>query len=118
MGWKVGTGETIRINEDAWISGTIDFRLHSRINNPNFSTVANLIDKTTRTWKERVIQNTFDEVDASRILQTPLAIMAHDDVFIWRGKSLGMFMVRSAYKLLQPLNSTTPQPIINRFYKQ
>lgn len=41
---------------------------------------------------------------ARKILQIPLAELAHEDFQVWRGEMSGEFSVRSAYKLLQGTN--------------
>ncbi|KAA3472561.1 F-box domain containing protein [Gossypium australe] len=55
---------------------------------------------STRRWKREVIENTFPEHIAQKIMQIPLAEEAHEDFKVWRGEHTGEFTVRSAYQLL------------------
>lgn len=101
LGWRVGLGEKISINEDVWIPGADDYRLTNIVHSMHNCQVVDLIDANTRTWKRDLIVNTFLEVDADRILQIPLATTKLDDLLVWKGESSGEFLVCNAYKLLQ-----------------
>ncbi|KAA3483165.1 Alanyl-tRNA synthetase [Gossypium australe] len=72
----------------------------------NVSLVAKLIDNVNRKWRRETITNTFSGIDATRILQIPLAKETYDDVMAWGGEPSGEFSVHSAYKLLQTCIST------------
>ncbi|MFQ6621298.1 hypothetical protein Gotur_002226, partial [Gossypium turneri] len=73
-------------------------------------------------WKRELINNTFTEDDAARILRIPLARTPHEDFLIWGGELMGEFIVRSAYKLLQSSNDDPSayalQLIYRKFYKK
>ncbi|KAA3455658.1 Ribonuclease H-like superfamily protein [Gossypium australe] len=122
LGWRVGTGEHILINEDAWLPGAANYRICYPILNTDITTVASLIDSNNRKWREELIRNTFEANDADRILQIPLALDEHADMVIWRGEPSGKFTIRSAYRLLQTqdrtLDSTATQNTATLFYKQ
>ncbi|KAG8474114.1 hypothetical protein CXB51_034154 [Gossypium anomalum] len=45
--------------------------------------VNELIDSNNKLWKRELINNTFIEEDAGRILRIPLARIPHDDFLIW-----------------------------------
>ncbi|MBA0880329.1 hypothetical protein Goshw_001945 [Gossypium schwendimanii] len=66
--------------------------------------VAELIDTNSRLWKKELIESTFSEEVADRILRIPLAAEPHDDLQAWNGEPSGEYTVRSAYKLLQSLD--------------
>lgn len=101
MCWCVGMGSYISIFNDAWIFCSINYRLTNSINVSNLVLVDELIDSHAREWKIELVTNTFDSVDAERILRIPLARDSHDDELVWSGEPLGDFSIRSAYKLLQ-----------------
>ncbi|KAA3471354.1 reverse transcriptase [Gossypium australe] len=99
--WRVGTGNNISVNCDAWIPNGVNFRLLSEVELMPDQFVSTLIDNNERIWKEDLIEDTFDEEDTVRILQISLADVPHDDYLAWGGEASGVFSVRSAYKLLQ-----------------
>lgn len=122
LGWKVGTCNTISINDDAWLLGADNFRVRHRISNFNIAMVAALIDGNNRMWREELIRTTFKPDDADRILHIPLASEAHPDMIFLYGEHSGEFTVRSACKMLQnqiPTTYSTDSQIMTQpFYKQ
>ncbi|KAK8279577.1 hypothetical protein V6Z12_D09G121800 [Gossypium hirsutum] len=119
--WRVGMGTNISIT-DAWISDSVNFRLSSKINSLHVSNVEELIGSNNRNWKVELINNTFTEEDAARILRIPLAQTPHEDFLFWGGEMSGEFTVRSAYKLLQRSidnpRAYALQTIYRNFYKK
>ncbi|KAA3469681.1 reverse transcriptase [Gossypium australe] len=101
MCWRVGKGDKISIWDDLWISGKKADRVLNHISNEDIKLVSDLIDADNRSWKSELIRNTFERDTAEKILQIPLAELAHEDLQVWRGELTGEFSVRSAYKLLQ-----------------
>ncbi|KAA3473632.1 reverse transcriptase [Gossypium australe] len=99
--WRVGIGNNISVNCDAWIPNGVNFRLSSEVESMHDQFVSTLIDDNERIWKEDLIEDTFAEEDAVRIFQIPLAGVPHGDYLAWGGEASGVFLVRSAYKLLQ-----------------
>ncbi|KAA3480599.1 reverse transcriptase [Gossypium australe] len=99
--WRVGTGNNISINYDAWMPDAFNFRLSSEIDSMRNHFVHMLIDSNERKWKEELIKYTFVEEDTGRILYIPLASNPHNDFLAWGGEALGEFSVCSAYQLLQ-----------------
>ncbi|KAK5792990.1 hypothetical protein PVK06_034124 [Gossypium arboreum] len=90
LGWRVGTGENILINEDAGLPGAANYKICYPIFNTNITTMASLIDNTNREWREELIRNTFEAHDADRILRIPLALDEHTDIVIWHGEPLAV----------------------------
>ncbi|XP_040960226.1 uncharacterized protein [Gossypium hirsutum] len=84
--------------------------------------VSDLINLTSRKWRRDVINSTFQEEIARKILQTPLAEFEHEDFQVWKGELSGEFSVRSAYKLLQDANQIPNdyllQTELKEFYKK
>ncbi|MBA0875744.1 hypothetical protein Goshw_004076 [Gossypium schwendimanii] len=107
---------------DAWIPDSVNFRLSSEINSLHVSNVEELIDSNNKSWKVELINNTFTEEDAARILRIPLAQTPHEDFLFWGGEMSGEFTVRSAYKLLQRSidnpRAYALQTIYRNFYKK
>ncbi|KAA3475512.1 reverse transcriptase [Gossypium australe] len=99
--WHIGKGDRISVWNDCWIPGVDINRSNDNANNTEIELVSDLIETTTRKWKNDLIQNTFPENTAQKILQIPLAEEEHEDFQVWRGEHSGEFTVRSAYKLLQ-----------------
>ncbi|KAA3472331.1 reverse transcriptase [Gossypium australe] len=102
--WRVGTGTSISVNEDAWILNYANFRLSSGGYYSQFDKVSELINSYDRDWNRDLIVNTFQEETAELILQIPLALKPHEDFLAWSGKPSVEFSVRSTYKLLQKFN--------------
>lgn len=47
--WRIGTGVNVDINNDPWLPGRVNYKLHSYIIDPNLSTVVDLIDDSIKT---------------------------------------------------------------------
>ncbi|KAG7994699.1 hypothetical protein I3843_01G071600 [Carya illinoinensis] len=63
------------------------------------ATVAELIDHSTKSWKRDLVQEIFEEEEASVILQTPISSLNSKDKLIWHGTQNGSFLVKSAYHM-------------------
>ncbi|KAA3482716.1 Zinc finger CCCH domain-containing protein 7 [Gossypium australe] len=118
--WKVGTGTSISVNEDAWIPNYDNVRLMSEVDNLQYDKVAELINSYEKDWNRELIVNTFPEVEAELILRSPLALEPHEDFLAWNGEPSGEFSVRSTYKLLQSFDPTAYalQNIYRDFYRK
>lgn len=122
LGWQVGKGDKISIINHAWIPGSIDYKLASRIINCNLELVAVLIDFESREWRKETITRVFNVADGDHILRIPLIAVPHEDEIIWRCEALGEFSVKSAYKQLH-LDNATPnfnnlQTNLSTFYRK
>ncbi|KAA3462798.1 reverse transcriptase [Gossypium australe] len=78
--------------------------------------------QTLKSMKRGLIETTFPEQIAQKILQIPLLEVEHDDFQVWRGEHSGEFTVRSAYKLLQEA-TTDPNELLlqaesKKFYRK
>lgn len=94
--WRVGNGIRINVAIDAWILSSKDYRFSYQLQGTSPLWVIDLIDNQNRQWTEALIRVTFSTTDADRILRIPLALNAHDDLLVWKGKTSGDFSVRSA----------------------
>ncbi|KAA3472633.1 reverse transcriptase [Gossypium australe] len=98
IGWRVGNGEGINIWNDAWIPGSGNGRVQCQFIDTIFTTVADLIDKDTSTWKHDIIRSLFGEEQLKRILAIPLVHGRPQDVLIWRGDNSVNYTVKNGYK--------------------
>ncbi|KAA3465419.1 reverse transcriptase [Gossypium australe] len=84
--------------------------------------IAELIDDSSRKWKEELIGSTFPEDIAEKILRIPLAKERHENMLARSGEPSGEFTVRSAYKPLQntrtDLRAYALQNVYKKFYKK
>ncbi|MBA0776414.1 hypothetical protein Gotri_011413 [Gossypium trilobum] len=102
--------------EDAWISGYANYKISGTVSTNGISKVSNLIDSSNRTWRVKLIQDTFSVENADRILQIPLATMEHDDMLVRKGESLGEFTETEALgnrSLTKHLSSSEWRPLEN-----
>ncbi|KAA3475053.1 reverse transcriptase [Gossypium australe] len=118
--WKVGTGTSISIGNDAWVPDLVNSRFLSSFTGSNDSKVVVLINGQNREWNKEMVENTFEAVEAEMILRIPLGKFPHDDILAWRGEPTGVFSVKSSYKLLQRYDPSTYvlQPDYIDFYKK
>lgn len=56
-------------------------------------------------WRRDIITIMFVEENAERILKILLLTTSQVDVAVWGGEASGLFYVRSAYKILQSLQT-------------
>lgn len=75
----MGERDKISILNHAWVLGAVDYKLIKPVNISSLEFVAELIDLTTRSWKEELITNIFGASDAERILRIHLATNPCDD---------------------------------------
>ncbi|KAA3486185.1 ABC transporter C family member 10 [Gossypium australe] len=115
-------GDRVSVWNDHWIPGIANIRSIDNTNGTGTELVSSLIEPTTRKWKVDLIEHTFLENIAQKILQLPLAEEAHEDFQVWCGENSGEFTVRSAYKLLQEVtldpNTYLLQAEAKKFYKK
>ncbi|MBA0879500.1 hypothetical protein Goshw_019846, partial [Gossypium schwendimanii] len=76
---RVGRGDQISVWDDLWISRNEADIVPNQDNNENIKLVSDLIDSTNRSWKTEVVRDTFRMDVAEKILQIPLAEIAHED---------------------------------------
>lgn len=75
----MGKGTTISVINDLWIPDEKKVKLASSFINLNDFKVAELIDSSSKTWKNELIESTFPEEVAEKILRIPLAEEPHED---------------------------------------
>ena len=62
--------------------------------------VSELIDHSSASWKEDVLNANFLLQDVQAILKIPLSTVNQEDVWAWNHERMGLFSVRSAYRML------------------
>lgn len=120
--WRIGKGDKVLIRADAGILEASNCRILHPVNDINLVTVVDIINADDRTYKRKVINNTFHTKYAGRVLRIPLAQNPHEDELVWRCNRTIEFTMKRAYKLLQigtsmfiPINL---QPMLISFYRK
>jgi len=104
--WRVGDGRKISIQEDKWLQPGV---IGGPANRNEPTTVAELINDTTREWKEVEVQHLFEYRIANEILSIPLSPNPEEDTLVWQGNKLGKYTVKSGYNKICAYNTTTDQ---------
>ena len=96
----MGDGQSIRIFQDAWLpteSGKISSH---QSNYGSDATVAMLINPALGWWNTHLIDHHFYPPDAKLIKSLLLCSIPQSDMLIWPKKKIGIYSVKSGYKLL------------------
>ncbi|KAL4360742.1 hypothetical protein GQ457_04G024700 [Hibiscus cannabinus] len=102
-GWRVGSGYSINIWNEPWLPSYGDGRVRTQGIDTRYTTVDDLIDQPVKRWKYEILQDLFDDDQASSICAIPLARTNLADELIWRFKGSGCYSVRSGYRVLREL---------------
>lgn len=97
--WRIGDGSQVRIWEDPWIPAGFSRRPRTPRGNIILSRVAELIDPISGTWDVQLVRDLFWEEDVTNILAIPTHT-DRDDHVAWHFDSKGVFLVKSAYHVL------------------
>ena len=101
MLWKVGSGESIRIYDENWLLGGASPRILSpQVNELENSTVACLIDPTSRGRNNLLIDQYFLPFEAQRIKAIPLCASTQEDCLTWSRTRGREYSVKTGYQLL------------------
>ncbi|KAK0608384.1 hypothetical protein LWI29_029944 [Acer saccharum] len=96
--WRVGTGRSIYIYKNRWISRESTFKIISPPMLGEWATVDEL-KCGDGSWNSDVVRQAFVHVDADAILGIPTGRMELDDSILWHYEVLGSFSVKSSYRL-------------------
>ncbi|KAH1055128.1 hypothetical protein J1N35_033193 [Gossypium stocksii] len=88
------------IYNDAWLSGREQNRVSAQHIMPNWTTVNQLIESETSTWKRELVYNLFDGDTVARILSIPISDGGREDLRVWKHDGSGIYTVRSGYRVL------------------
>ncbi|XP_060961840.1 uncharacterized protein LOC133032039 [Cannabis sativa] len=97
----IGNGETTRILSTPWLPDTRNRLVTSTHPALLHNTVSSLFSLGTRTWDSEVVEDLFNNRDASLILGLLLSPNSDTDFWSWSGDQSGLFFVKTAYFLLQ-----------------
>ena len=101
MHWRVGTGTSISVWNDAWLPCPSTFKVITPVRVLNVrATVDSLIDVNLMRWNVNLLKEIFLPRDVEVIQQIPLSFRKPRDKLIWTGTPNGKFSIRSAYRLL------------------
>lgn len=97
---RIGTGETTSIWDMDWLPTDSLRRPVPRAvpHPPQF--VSELIDHTSATWDRSKLQEVFTQVDIDVIINISLCNRRQPDFWAWHHDKMGVFTVRSAYRML------------------
>ncbi|KAK8643999.1 hypothetical protein V6N13_013276 [Hibiscus sabdariffa] len=94
-----------------------DGRVRTQGIDTRYTTVANLIDQPVKRWKYEILQDLFDDDQASSICAIPLARTDLADEIIWRFEGSGCYSVRSGYRVLQNFQHNS-SPLSRNFVRR
>lgn len=99
--WRVGNGKRIKVLGQPWlVTGANPFisTISPVIDNIN---VASLLCTDKKAWDAEVIKDVFNNRDQQRILEVKLDASNEEDEIFWNLEATGIYLVKSAYNLLQ-----------------
>nr|AAO34487.1 putative reverse transcriptase [Oryza sativa Japonica Group]ABF97663.1 retrotransposon protein, putative, LINE subclass [Oryza sativa Japonica Group] len=97
--WRIGSESKIIIWRDNWIPREHNLKVLGKRSRARLKWVADLMLPNKQEWDERLIRQLFYPADADIILNIQLSHRMTEDFIAWHYDRVGMFTVRSAYKL-------------------
>ncbi|MBA0738506.1 hypothetical protein Gogos_011845 [Gossypium gossypioides] len=67
MSWRVGSSTNISIWKNAWVPGSVDYKIYSYVRNQIIDKVSELTEPRLRQWREDYITNIFSIEDSTRL---------------------------------------------------
>ena len=94
--WRVGSGDTISVWNDAWLPSTTHPRIEAQVV-PGFEDmkVSTLIDLATKKWDLNMLNGLFTTQEVELISSIPLCPNVVEDVVVWPFTPSGTYTVRS-----------------------
>ena len=94
--WRVGSGDTISVWNDAWLPSTTHPRIEAQVV-PGFEDmkVSALIDLATKKWDLNMLNGLFTTQEVELISSIPLCPNVVEDVVVWPFTPSGTYTVRS-----------------------
>ena len=105
--WRVGRGYNIPISHPDWFK--IKPNAPQSLQN-QLTTVADLIDHRTASWKTHLIYQLYEKQDVDQILSITLPVVENNaapDKLIWPHSLNGEYQVRKAYEILTQQDTTS-----------
>jgi hypothetical protein len=97
--WRVGNGEKIKIWEDPWIPSSANRRILTPRGGAIYTRVIELLCPITGQWDEGLLNDLFNPIDVTRILQIPISTHGFQDFISWHFTKHGQYTIRSGYHL-------------------
>lgn len=97
--WRIGKGDQLHIWRDNWIPRDHQLRVTGKRTRTRLKWVADLVSPNNQEWDEGLIRQIFYPPYVDEILKIKLPESPTDDFLAWHPERLGVFTVRSAYKL-------------------
>lgn len=108
--WRVGSGESIEVWNDAWLPSLEQPRiLSSPVTGFEEIKVYDLIDPVSKQWDSDLLQGLFSSQEVELITSIPLCRTYIEDKLVWPYTSSDFYSVKSGYDLLT--NESAVQPI-------
>jgi hypothetical protein len=102
--WRINSGSKVQIWRDNWLPRG-NLKVIGKSSNSRIRWVSDLIDPSTKLWKEDLVRKLFHEADADYILRIKLPSFTGNDYLAWHHERNGIFSVKSAYKLASDIQS-------------
>lgn len=97
---RIGDGESTLVWNHNWIPRDNLLRALHPISDDQPGFVSELIEGPSRTWNRAVVFRHMNRVDADSVLNIPLSTSSTCDQWAWQYEKSGVFLVRSAYRML------------------
>lgn len=97
--WRVGSGSKIQIWRDKWIPRGQSLKITRKKGRSRIHWVNQLMTPGHREWDVGMLRQCMDDHDMQEVLKLRLSEQADDDCLAWYYEPIGIFSVRSAYKL-------------------
>ncbi|XP_021767824.1 uncharacterized protein LOC110732214 [Chenopodium quinoa] len=96
--WRIGTGSTVNIWNDAWLVDE-QGRFVTSSESSSFSHVSELINFDSMEWNTELISKHFNERDQKCILSIPLSLKAPKDTLTKAFSNNGLYSTKTTYML-------------------
>ena len=107
--WRVGSGESIEVWNDAWLPSLEQPRiLSSPVTGFEEIKVYDLIDPVSKQWDSDLLQGLFSSQEVELITSIPLCRTYIEDKLVWPYTSSDFYSVKSGYDLLTNENAVQP----------
>ncbi|KAL5756474.1 hypothetical protein ACOSP7_020892 [Xanthoceras sorbifolium] len=102
--WRIEGGLTVRIYGDRWIPVPWTFKVASAAT-LNENSIVSSLKTTSGAWNEVLIRASFSDLESEAILSLSQAPDLSPDTLYWHDDKLGIYTVKSEYKIATYGNS-------------
>jgi hypothetical protein len=93
--WRVVSGSKIKIWRDNWVPRG-NMKIFGKADHSRWRWVSDLIDPTTKRWKEEMVRSNFYPPDAKEVLKIKISNHEGDNYLAWNYEKSGFFTVQFA----------------------